>query len=128
MFQVFLWDISEKGKKEEEKKAQSMLNKRRKRVVFKNCCEVFTDKNHQSLYKNIKLFNDIESNPGPVYVNELYTVTGCFHQGNEELFGINAGKQCVVNSLVAIIFNATASCFAETWNSTKNGQYSSCGK
>ena len=106
-----------------------MLNKRRKRVVLKNCCEVFTDKNHQSLYKSIKLYNDIESNPGPVYMNEL---TGSFYQGNEELFGINAGKQCVVNSLVAIIFNATASCFTEAWNSTKmdnilrvgNGLYS----
>ena len=42
-----------------EKKAHSTLNKRRERVVFKNCCEVFTDKNHQSLYKNIKLYNDI---------------------------------------------------------------------
>ena len=61
--------------------------------------------------------NDIESNPGPVCMNELCTVTGSFHQGNEEFFGINAGKQCVVNSLVAIIFNATASCFAEAWNS-----------
>ena len=40
-------------------------------------------------------------------------------EGYEELFGINARKQCVVNSLVAIIFNATASCLAETWNSTK---------
>ena len=56
------------------------------------------------MYKNIKLYNDIESNPGPVYVNELCTVTGSFHQGNEELFGINSGKQCVVNSLVAMIF------------------------
>ena len=51
-------------------------------------------------------------------MSELCTVTGSFHQGNEELFGINAGKQCVVNSLVAIIFNATGSCFAEAWNST----------
>ena len=85
-----------------------MLNKRRKRVVLKSCFEVFTDKNHQSLYKNIKLYNDIESNPGPVDVNELCKVTGSFHQVNEELFGINSGKQYVVNSLVAIIFNATA--------------------
>ena len=116
-------------KRRRKKKAHSMLNKRRKRVVSKSCCEVFTDKNHQSLYKNIKLFNDIESNPGPACMNELCTVTGSFHQGNEELFGKNAGKQCVVNSLVAIIFNATASCFAEAWNSTyKNGRYSSCGK
>ena len=118
-FKYFFGMATKKMKKKEKKKGQSVLNKRRKRVVLKNCFEVFTDKNHQSLYKNIKLYNDIESNPGPVYVNELCTVTGSFHQGNEELFGINSGKQCVVNSLVAIIFNATASCFAETWNSTK---------
>ena len=118
-FKYFFGMATKKMKKKEKKKGQSVLNKRRKRVVLKNCCEVFTDKNHQSLYKNIKLYNDIESNPGPVYVNELCTVTGSFHQGNEELFGMNSGKQCVVNSLVAIIFNAIASCFAETWNSTK---------
>ena len=98
---------------------QCMLNKRRKRVVLKNCCEVFRDKSHQSLYQNIKVYNDIESNPGPVYVNELCTVAGSLHQGNEELFEINSEKRCVVNSLVTIIFNAIASCFTETWNSTK---------
>ena len=49
----------------------------------------------------------------------MSTVTRSFHQGNKELFGIHAGKQRVVNSLVAIIFHATASCFAQTWNSTK---------
>ena len=118
-FKYFFGMSTKKEKKKKKKNSQCVLNKRRKRVVLKNCCEVFRDKNHQSLYKNIKLYNDIESNPGPVYVNELCTVTGSFHQGNEELFGINSGKQCVVNSLVAIIFNATASCFAETWNSTK---------
>ena len=41
-------------------------------------------------------------------MNELCTVTGSFHQDNEELFGINAGKQCVVNSLVVIIFKLLA--------------------
>ena len=118
-FKYFFGISTKKEKKKKKKNSQCVLNRRRKRVVLKNCCEVFRDKNHQNLYKNIKLYNDIESNPGPVYVNELCTVTGSFHQGNEELFGINAGKQCVVNSLVAIIFNATASYFAETWNSTK---------
>ena len=51
------------------------LLKRRKRrkidFVLKNCCEISRDNNHQSLYKSIKLYNDIELNPGPVYVNEL---------------------------------------------------------
>ena len=39
--------------------------------VLKNCCEMSRDNNHQSLYKSIKLYNDIELNPGLVYVNEL---------------------------------------------------------
>ena len=39
--------------------------------VLKNCCEISRDNNHQSLYKSIKLYNDIELDPGPVYVNEL---------------------------------------------------------
>lgn len=45
---------------------------------------------------------------------------------------MNAEKQCVGNSLVAIIFNAAVSCFTETWDSSKmdnilhlgNGLYS----
>ena len=47
-------------KEKEGKKAHSVPITHRKRVVLKNCCEEFTDKNHQSLYKNIKLYNDIK--------------------------------------------------------------------
>ena len=48
-----------------------LKRKRRKRGVLKNRCEIFRDDNDQSLYKNIKLYNDIGwNNPGPVYVNE----------------------------------------------------------
>ena len=48
------------------------MTKRRKiDFVLKNCCEISRDNNHQSLYKSIKLYNDIELDPGPVYVNEL---------------------------------------------------------
>ena len=48
-----------------------LKRKRRKRVALKNHCEISRDNNHQSLYKSITLYNDIELNPGPVYVNEL---------------------------------------------------------
>ena len=44
---------------------------RRKSVVLKNRCKIFRDNNHQSLYKKIKLYNDIDWDLGPVYVNEL---------------------------------------------------------
>jgi len=50
---------------------QLKRRKRRKRVVLKNHCEIFSDNNHQRLYKNIKLYNAIEWNPEPVYVNQL---------------------------------------------------------
>ena len=82
--------------------------------------------------KKMKLCHDIESNPGPEFVDQCKTVRGNFHQGNDQLFSMNAGKQCVGNSLVAIIFNAAVSCFRETWDSSKmdnilhlgNGLYS----
>ena len=50
---------------------QLKRRKRRKRVDLKNHCETFRDNNHQHLYKNTKLYNDIDWNPGPVYMNEL---------------------------------------------------------
>ena len=47
------------------------VKKRKIDFVLKSCCEISRDNNHQSLYKSIKLYNDIELNPGSVYVNEL---------------------------------------------------------
>ena len=119
-------------KNEKKNKINGNASKCRKRVLLKNGCRVFKNKNHQSLQKKMKLFNDIESNPGPVFIDECTTIRGTFHQGNEQLFGMNAGKQCVGNSLVAIIFNAASSCFTERWDSSKmdsilhlgNGLYS----
>ena len=48
---------------------QLKRRKRRERVVLKNR-EIFRDNNHQSLYENIKLYNYIDWNSGPVCVNE----------------------------------------------------------
>ena len=53
--------------------------KRRKRVVLNNRREIFRDNNHQGLYKNIKLYNDIDLNSGPLYVNE--STEYCYLQG-----------------------------------------------
>ena len=50
---------------------QLKRRKSRKRVNLKNRCEIFRDNNHQSLYMNTKLYNDIDWNPGPVYMNAL---------------------------------------------------------
>ena len=57
----------------------------------------------------IRQANDVEENPGPTIfdINDpTTTVSADSSQGNEALFGENAGKQCVENiSLTAIIYN-----------------------
>ena len=105
-----------------------------KRVKNVNCHKEFRNREHQRLHKKIKISNDIETNPGPVSNHDICnTIRGSFHQGNEHLFGLNAGKQCAANSLVAIVFNAVTNCFVQQWDSSKidnilhvgNGLYSS---
>ena len=52
--------------------------------------------------------NDVEENPGPTIFDVIYpmrTVSADYSQGNEALFGENAGKQCVAMSLTAIIYH-----------------------
>ena len=55
----------------------------------------------------LRLSNDVEENPGPRTINDIvdptYTVHADFNQGNELMFGMNAGKQCVAMSLYAIV-------------------------
>ena len=58
------------------------------------------------------LSTDVEINPGPSFVNYSNTVRGTFDQGNEWLFGNNAGNQCVANSLIAVVFHAGINCFS----------------
>lgn len=57
----------------------------------------------------LRLSNDIEENPGPIDINEIvdttYTILADFHQGNQSMFGSNAGKQCVAMSLYAVVYN-----------------------
>ncbi len=57
----------------------------------------------------LRLSNDVEENPGPVNINEIvdrtHTVHADFGQGNELLFGSNAGKQCVAMSLCSLVYN-----------------------
>ena len=50
----------------------------------------------------------MEENPGPTkfdIIDPTTTVSADSSQGNEALFGVNAGKQCVVLSLTAIIYH-----------------------
>jgi len=51
----------------------------------------------------IRQANDVEENPGPTIIDKIdlmRTVSAEYSQGNEALFGENAGKQCV-----AMLFN-----------------------
>ena len=56
----------------------------------------------------IRQANDAEENPGPTIfdiIDPMRTVSADYSQGNEALFGENAGKQCVAMSLTAIIYH-----------------------
>ena len=49
----------------------------------------------------------MQENPGPTIFDIIVpstTVSVDSSQGNEVLFGVNAGKQCVAMSLTAIIY------------------------
>ena len=68
-----------------------------------------------TFYKNficipliIRQANFVEENPGPTMfevIDSKRTVFADYNQGNEVLFGENAGKQCVAISLTAIIYH-----------------------
>ena len=55
----------------------------------------------------IKQANDVEENPGPKLLDIIdpsKTVCADYSQGNQSLFGENAGSQCVVMSPIAILY------------------------
>ena len=56
----------------------------------------------------IRQANDVEENPGPKIfdiIDPTTTVSADSRLGNEVLFGVNAGKQCVAMSVTAIIYH-----------------------
>ena len=64
---------------------------------------VFTHDFLQCLYNPllIRQANDVEENPGPTIfdvIDPTRTICADYSQGNEALFGGNAGKQCVAMS------------------------------
>ena len=62
--------------------------------------------NHRVNFDQFKLSTDIEKNPGPsVYVDATKTIHAPFCQGNVEVFGENAGQQCVAMSLCVLIYS-----------------------
>ena len=83
-----------------------------KQVVghYKSCNEVmfwFTQMMCYNVYIPllIRHANDVDENPGPTIfdiIDPTTTVSADSSQGNEAIFGVNAGKQCVAMSLTAI--------------------------
>ncbi|XP_078375420.1 uncharacterized protein LOC144658810 [Oculina patagonica] len=79
---------------------------------LRNGCQMSSRNN--MVYKNVnhrinniisKLSGDIETNPGPFFVESSKTIRAPYSQGNTSVFGNNSGKQCVAMSLAAILFN-----------------------
>ena len=62
---------------------------------------------HAANYSKVKLFSDIAKNPGPTPRHVYYsnTIAAPLSQGNELVFGQNAGQQCVAMSLRSLTYN-----------------------
>lgn len=59
-------------------------------------------------YCKYKLSRDIEKYPvPPIYVDPKKTIAAPYSQGNELVFGQNAGQQCVALSMGSLIYNNT---------------------
>ena len=75
----------------------------------------------------LRLSNDVEENPGPTIddiVDFSCTIHASFNQGND-LFGSNAGKQCVAMSLNAIVYKEVKS--VNIWNQSTLNTIMVCG-
>ena len=68
---------------------------------------LYKSQTHVANYCKFKLSTDIEKNPGPrpMYVDPGKTIAAPYSQGNELVFGQNAGQQCVAMSLCSLIYN-----------------------
>ena len=86
-----------------------------KQVVghYKSCKEVmfwFTQMMCCNVYIPLlsRQANDVEENPGSTIfdiIDPTTFVSADSSQGNEAIFGVNAGKQCVAMSFTAIIYH-----------------------
>ncbi len=64
----------------------------------------YKDLNHRINYCKRSLSGDIEVNPGPAFVDPGKTIHAPYSQGNVDVFGENAGRQCVAISLCSLIY------------------------
>ena len=58
-------------------------------------------------YSKFNHCRDIEKNPGPYPVDSSKTIHASYFQGNIEVFGLNAGSQCVAMSFCALLYSST---------------------
>ena len=87
-----------------KEKRQQFYNKfvdvvKTEKNTFKNL-----NHNHRVNYSKLILCGDIETNPGPVFNNSAKTIHAPYSQGNVDIFGENAGRQCVPMSLCSLIY------------------------
>ena len=55
-------------------------------------------------YCKLNFGRDVEKNPGPTFIiDPSKTIHAPYSQGNVDVFGPNAGQQCVAMSLCALI-------------------------
>ena len=64
-------------------------------------CNTYKSLKHMINCCRFNLSGDIETNPGPVFVEPSKTIQAPYSQGNVDVFGTNAGQQCVPMSLCA---------------------------
>ncbi len=67
--------------------------------------QVYKNVNHVKNVCQSALCHDIETNPGPVYIDPAKTIAAPYSQGNEIIFGETAGQQCLAMCLCALIYN-----------------------
>ena len=87
-----------------KKKSQQFYNnvvdiENSKKTTFKDL-----NHNHRVNYCKLILCGDIETNPGPTFNNPGKTIHAPYSQGNVDIFGENAGRQCVPMSLCSLIY------------------------
>ena len=73
------------------------------RCTYTSVRSFYKNVDHRTNHTELKLSNDIETNPGPI--DHTKTILAPYSQGNVQLFGENAGTQCEAMSLTSLIYN-----------------------
>ncbi len=85
-------------------RTESKIQQRISRSDLSTC--TFKNLNHVKNCCIFQLVSDIEKNPGPTCIDPSKTVRAPYSQGNVDVFGSYAGRQCVAMSLCALIYNS----------------------